>query len=233
MTSTAAPPADARAAAIQAIREIGAATIEHYATDLDHDADAITNAPAGTEFLWYVGKSGTHMAMLRPATDPTWPAKGERVRYLFDSATRETIADGPVITAEHCARSTDYQAFHWTGSKLRSIDHEKAVTIARAWRDALRVAWDRIAAAPPAGYYIVARSGTQRAELVGPFRELADAKSELERVSEEMHARYPEQSAAAAFSVEHGEPSPHGRRLGTKTRMLGYRCCLHGWVCLS
>lgn len=88
-------------------------------------------------------------------------------------------------------------------------------------------------AAPPAGHYIVARSGTQRAELVGPFRALADAESELERVREEMHARYPEQSAAAAFAVEQGEPSPHGRRLGTKTRLLGYRCCLLGWVELS
>lgn len=83
------------------------------------------------------------------------------------------------------------------------------------------------------GFYIVARFGEKRAELVGPFRNEHDADCELETVRERIADYHPEQCRAASFAVEPGEPSPHGRRQGTKNRLLGYRSDLSGWIWLA
>ena len=82
-------------------------------------------------------------------------------------------------------------------------------------------------------YYIVARTKTKRAEIVGPFKKESDAESCREMVAQEMLTIHPDQAGVATFTVEEGEPSPHGRRRGTKNMLLGYRSCLSGWVHLD
>ena len=83
----------------------------------------------------------------------------------------------------------------------------------------------------PTQWYVTARNGEQYAELVGPFKNKADADAELELVSEHCHSVFPEQSASSIFSVEPGERK-HGVdfRQGTLNRRLGYRSNLTGWV---
>ena len=80
-------------------------------------------------------------------------------------------------------------------------------------------------------WYIVARSGDKRAEIVGPFVKKLDADAEIEIVSERMHELYPEEAGECAFFVEPGERL-HGvdYRQGTKNRLLGYRSDLTGRI---
>jgi hypothetical protein len=66
--------------------------IEHHTTDLLHDLRKILSTP-NVPHIVSADKHGSYIATLYPANHPEWPAPGERVPYLFGTATREHILD--------------------------------------------------------------------------------------------------------------------------------------------
>ena len=114
-----------------------------YQTDLAHDRRLITARP-GCPFLHWTRATGTGITMLIPGDDPSWPAPGEKVRYLFGKVSRE-----------HILREQAGMAFYWAdwqtteillltyfdGTRLRKIDHRRAMHIAKQWRAAVERVW--------------------------------------------------------------------------------------------
>jgi hypothetical protein len=107
--------------------------IQRHIEDLTtHDREAIEKAP-GVPFLHWTRECGTHIAHLFEADHECFPAKGERIPFLFGTADREHIARLPLDFAEYCRKEskTHLSVLYFDGKRLKDITCEKAVEIAR------------------------------------------------------------------------------------------------------
>jgi hypothetical protein len=119
--------------------------VTDYRTDLDHDREQI-NARPGVPFIHSAYKYGTHLYFMRPAADPTWPAPGESVPYLFGRCTRERILENEKTAVDWITspqRDASTVLHHFDGQRLRPITADKAREL---WADYTRrtaSAWTR------------------------------------------------------------------------------------------
>lgn len=108
--------------------------IRDYQTDLTkHDREAIESNP-GIPFLHWTKDSGTWMVHLWPLEK--LPAKGERVPYLFGTATREHVVNEIKTIAElMCKERGRIQCcYRFDGQRLLWLTVGEAADAARSYR---------------------------------------------------------------------------------------------------
>lgn len=114
--------------------------IEAFHDDLiKHDLRDIREHP-GVPFLHFTGSTGTYLERLDP---PEWyPAKGERVPYLFSTAERRQILNGKVITVEYMEKCNRMgMILYCDGRNLREIPYERAKGIIRKYQHRIQKHW--------------------------------------------------------------------------------------------
>jgi hypothetical protein len=124
--------------------------ITHYRGDLTtHDRDALLanrdHPPAG--IIHGTRPTGTTIAVLYRPDDPRWPARGERIPWLFGEATREQIADDRLATVEYMARREPHFLHQWSPIRphdWQPADSDQVVRIAESWRELCRATWARM-----------------------------------------------------------------------------------------
>ena len=95
-----------------------------------------------TPFISAARETGTDLWPLFPADHSNFPARGERVPYLFGTADREHIARGTASGVQHSVKSNRV-LHYWNGRTLRRIDGARATAIASAWLAGVLAAWKR------------------------------------------------------------------------------------------
>ena len=137
------------------VREVDS-LITHYRDDLlVHDLNNLKKCLDGTPFLHFTRDTGTYMVMLIGADE--YPAKGERVPYLFGSADREHCLNGVWDVVNHCTDGFygQHVCHYYDGRTLRKVTNVQARNIASEYTATIRSQWARgICAAEPVGCYV-------------------------------------------------------------------------------
>jgi len=115
--------------------------IEHYHTDLTQcDRKTIQNNP-GVPFLHWTRSMGTHLVMLYPAEN--YPPQGVFVQFLFGQADRMHMLDAVLSMAQSHSAERTILAHYYDGKKLHVVTADRAVTIAREYRQSVLNQWER------------------------------------------------------------------------------------------
>lgn len=133
------------------LRRLTEPLIEAYHDDLlVHDRKMIVEDYAGgTPFLHYTRKCGTHLFMLPAAS--VYPRKGERVPFLFGTASREELLQGVGDCVRSLWRSQERgdrpqeAVYHFDGEIFHQIDESKAMRICDRYRYEISTAWAEVA----------------------------------------------------------------------------------------
>lgn len=117
----------------------------HYRTDLTtHDKAGIANHP-GVPFLHWACDSNTHIVFLIPASE--YPAKGERIKYLFGTADRQHLLNEVSSMAEYHMRPTNnperYTIHYFDGRSLRQVCASFALGVANDYKADIRRQWNK------------------------------------------------------------------------------------------
>lgn len=114
----------------------------HFQTDLTtHDRNAIEANPAAP-FLHYACKMHTVIVFLDAST---YPPAGKYVPYLFGSADRNHLLREVTNVATAYIRpgtETPDLVHHFDGKRLRRIDVDKAIEIAREFTRRIQGEWN-------------------------------------------------------------------------------------------
>lgn len=120
--------------------------MEGYLSDLECDREMIEANPT-LRFIHVTRTYGTHIFFMRPANHPSWPAKGERIKYLFSTAGRDHILVQNRECVEMFAKRAkqgdpEIKAFHYFGGAgLTHIDPDMAVTLCNEHIASVRRVW--------------------------------------------------------------------------------------------
>lgn len=130
----------------ETLKEIVLPSMTAYQTDLiTHDRASIEQHPE-CHFLHWASERHTVIVFLPEANDPEFPPAGVSIPHLFGTADREDLADQIVSMAEYHVNPCNGKPLfvhHWDGKRLKRIDVDTALRIARDHRAMLRNAWDR------------------------------------------------------------------------------------------
>lgn len=124
------------------VKERSLPFIKAYHEDLlVHDRRAIEQSHPGTPFLHFTGNKGTHIFFLIPPGE--YPAKYERVVYLFGTATRDHILDQLISCIRHMPKVNrhDLILYYSGNGKVQEISQEKAEQIAESYRRSIWDSW--------------------------------------------------------------------------------------------
>jgi hypothetical protein len=119
--------------------------VTDYRTDIDHDREQIDARP-GMPFIHSAYKYGTHLYFMRPAEDPSWPAPGESVPYLFGRCTRERILENEKTAVDWIAspaRDATTVLHHFDGRKLHKVTPDQARELWANYTRRTASAWTR------------------------------------------------------------------------------------------
>jgi len=96
----------------------------------------------GTPFIHLARKTGTWLVRLRRADE--YPAKGERVPYIFGNSTREHILVSSTVHVLEGAKQAGMTELiqYYDGKKVREISFEKALEIAHEYVRKIRDEWE-------------------------------------------------------------------------------------------
>ena len=115
--------------------------MEHYQEDLTkHDLASITRYP-GTPFIHGTRSTGTYIEHMHPHDSPLWPAAGERIPYLFGTATREHILKGQSTCIEDPDRGATHTWHYYNGHNLYKITYKEALKIWKHHEQKTLTAW--------------------------------------------------------------------------------------------
>lgn len=114
--------------------------IQHYHADLlKHDRRALREYPT-LPFFHITRSHGTHLILLRPAD--AYPKAGERVPYLFGTATRAEILARNLDVLQYCARNHAGDTVHYfDGKRLAIITYARAADLMVEYLRAIKAAW--------------------------------------------------------------------------------------------
>ena len=116
--------------------------IKYYRDDLlKHDKKAIMESD-GVSFLHFTGETGTHIVLFHSPND--YPAKGDRIPYLFGTADRDHILDGMVKVVDHMKKATRQDVILFWGQNnldIKEINQDTAELLVRLYRDGIKTSW--------------------------------------------------------------------------------------------
>lgn len=115
------------------------AHVLNYRGDLAFDQQSIEANP-GVPFLHWTRENGTELDFHPNASDPSWPAKGERVPYLFGQADRRHILRMKVEIARYWV-GKDVTCLHFDGTRFHEVTPEQAVQIAQGYQQCIEAVW--------------------------------------------------------------------------------------------
>jgi len=124
------------------IKEKALPRIEMFQDDLlVHDKREIAESP-GTPFIHLTRNTGTWLVRLRKADE--YPAKGERVPYIFGKSTREHILVSSTVHVLEGAKQAGMTELiqYYDGKKVREITFEKALEIAHEYVRKIMDEWE-------------------------------------------------------------------------------------------
>jgi len=113
-----------------------------YQDDLTkHDKTAIDGCKEGTPFLHYSSQTGTQILMLISADQ--YPARDERVPYLFGTADRHHILEQIRSLSKYFVTNPYYATWvhYFDGKQIKKTTVAKAVDIVEAYARNIRIAW--------------------------------------------------------------------------------------------
>lgn len=113
-----------------------------YQQDLDTDIELIVYN-RDIPFLHWTRKTGTDIAMLYPPDHVRFPAKGQRIEYLFGLCNREEFAHHPLDQAQYWTHAETELVLHFDGKSLHRITPQRAVDLAIAYFHSTVKAWSR------------------------------------------------------------------------------------------
>jgi hypothetical protein len=122
------------------LKELVSPKLIHYREDLDHDQALLEKFPT-TPFLHWTRRTGTTISLLFPADAEQFPAPGEKVPYLFGTATREELSRKPLEVAQCLKNQADATTCYFDGQTLTVISTDKAISIAQQYADTLCQTW--------------------------------------------------------------------------------------------
>lgn len=118
--------------------------VSNYRTDIEMDKSSIA-LNKGVPFIHVARQSGTHLFYLRTAKWDGWPKAGERVPYIFGTATRWGCLSGEM---DELQAVLDPQTFSgqklchlYCGHKLKKITPERALEILRNHNERVGAEW--------------------------------------------------------------------------------------------
>jgi len=120
--------------------------VRDYRTDIEMDKSSIA-LNEGVPFIHVARQSGTHLFYLRSAKWDGWPKAGERVPYIFGTATRWGCLSGEmdnlqaVLSTQTFSGEKICHVFY--GHKLKKIKPEKALEILRNHNEKIGAEWLR------------------------------------------------------------------------------------------
>jgi hypothetical protein len=129
--------------------ELKAAVMPHleaYKEDLTvHDRQSLKENP-GVPFLHWTRTTGTDLQFLHPADSDYYPPAGQTARFLFGEADRDHFLNSIAVFARYNRdkRENGKLVLYLDGSKLRTIDTEKAVRIAESHCCDVRRTWNPV-----------------------------------------------------------------------------------------
>lgn len=105
--------------------------VTHYQSDIDIDLGMMKGKDPAIIFL---RNYGTHAILLEPIEN--YPAKGERVPYLFGTADRGHLLRSKREILAHCIKEkhTDHIVY-FNGSMLEIVSLNKAIEILSAYEE--------------------------------------------------------------------------------------------------
>lgn len=114
--------------------------IEQYRDDLlVHTRNELLEHP-GVPFIHISRAWGAQLALLHAADSPFWPARGEKVPYLFGTADREHILDGTLATIKY-PWDRIRLVHYFDGICLREVTIQRAIEIATAYQRRVLDTW--------------------------------------------------------------------------------------------
>jgi hypothetical protein len=115
--------------------------VVRYKSDFEYDKKTI-DENAGVPFIHIARESGTHLVMF--ATDLSeLPKKGEKVPYMFGTASREQIIKNMVSAIEYFSNQKDnYLVHYFDGKKLSKIGFSAAIAIKNEYLDKVFSTWE-------------------------------------------------------------------------------------------
>lgn len=116
--------------------------IEAYHDDLlVHDRNHLAKWP-GVPFLHWTRKCGTDLTMMYPHDSPAWPAEGEKVPYIFGTATREhVLGQNESMGKYHRDKRDGELAHHYNGKTVFPVTLQRAVDIIEDYARSVRHSW--------------------------------------------------------------------------------------------
>lgn len=120
--------------------------LKAYRDDLIvHDAKWIRENPS-VPFLHWTRETGTDLVALRGADASQWPARGERVKFLFGAAGRRKILAGMAQAAAYWCSAVSLpvlKVLWYDGKCLWVVTPEKAQQIVDEYRQRVLREWDK------------------------------------------------------------------------------------------
>ena len=115
-------------------------TLRHYHSDLKHDFAFIQTCDPD-RFIWITSESGTHF--YRFWKNDELPKAGQRIPYLFGTATREQIVDNELEAFRDCFHegSHDFYLIEPKIGTFRKIRQKEAVAMLEEHTENLHKLW--------------------------------------------------------------------------------------------
>lgn len=127
----------------QTVKDLSLPFIKSNEKDLlFHDKNLIEGNINNNPFLHFTGTLGTHMFMF--PSDDEFPKEGERVKYLFGTATRYHMLDDIVKCVKWC-RTSNRQALilYYDGTRISKINQDIAESLAEDFVSTTKRRWNK------------------------------------------------------------------------------------------
>ena len=135
--------------------ELKEAVLPHMEAFMDdvlvHDKRCLEDNP-GVPFLHWTRSTGTDLYFLHPADSEYYPPAGQFERFLFGMANRDHFLKAVYEVAKFEQAQSHRIVHYFDGCKLRLIDCEQAVKIARQHVSDVQKIWQP--APKPASYML-------------------------------------------------------------------------------
>ena len=131
-------------ATYQKLFELASPIVKSFRDDLIvHDKTAIEKAyPENTHFLHFSRDTGTHIVFFTPASE--YPAKGEKVPYLFGYADRDHILCQTIAMVLGIKQNDSTKLIlYFDGNRFKKIGFAKAEDLVRGYIRSVRYEWSK------------------------------------------------------------------------------------------
>lgn len=125
------------------VKELIDPIVKSYRKDMEYDEQEVDNPEnLESEFIVSARETGTHIIVMRPSSSKEWPEKGERVKYLFATATREEILQDVLNMAQWIQDHYSGPVYYIMRDGFKEIQPQQIVGIVSEYVSIVQSNWN-------------------------------------------------------------------------------------------